>query len=106
MGRVRVIPVLLVQGNGLYKTVKFKEPRYVGDPINAIKIFNDKEVDELVLLDIGATRTAHAPSYSLIEDVASECFMPLAYGGGLRSVEQARRVMKLGVEKVIFNTSA
>ena len=102
----RVIPCLLVQDGGLVKTRRFRDPAYVGDPINAIKIFNDKEVDELVLLDISATRERRGPPYALIEDVASECFMPLAYGGGLRSVEDARRVMKLGVEKVIFNTSA
>jgi len=103
---VRVIPCLLLQDGGLVKTRRFRDPVYVGDPINAIKIFNDKEVDELVLLDIAATREKRGPSYPLIEDVASECFMPLAYGGGLSSVEEARRVMKLGVEKVIFNTSA
>jgi cyclase len=103
---VRVIPCLLLHEGGLVKTTRFRDPKYVGDPINAIKIFNDKEVDELVLLDIGATRLDRGPSYSVIEDVASECFMPLAYGGGIATVEQARRIMKLGVEKVIFNTSA
>ncbi len=102
----RVIPCLLVSDGGLVKTRRFRDPVYVGDPINAIKIFNDKEVDELVLLDIGATRHQRGPAYQLIEDVASECFMPLAYGGGLRTVDEARRIMKLGVEKVIFNTSA
>ena len=106
MMAVRVIPCLLVQDGGLVKTRRFRDPVYVGDPINAIKIFNDKEVDELVLLDIAASRQKRGPSYGMIEDVASECFMPLAYGGGLRTVEEARRVMKLGVEKVIFNTSA
>lgn len=106
MLRTRVIPCLLLRGNGLVKTVQFKNPRYVGDPINAIKIFNDKEVDELVLLDISASREGREPPFSVIEEVASECFMPLAYGGGIRTVEQARKILKLGVEKVIFNTTA
>lgn len=103
---VRVIPCLLLHEGGLVKTTRFREPKYVGDPINAIRIFNEKEVDELVLLDISATRQGRGPAYAVIEDVASECFMPLAYGGGIRTVEEARRIMKLGVEKVIFNTSA
>jgi len=103
---IRVIPCLLLQEGGLVKTRRFRDPVYVGDPINAIKIFNDKEVDELVLLDISASRLGRGPAYSVIEDVASECFMPLAYGGGIGSVEQARRIMKLGVEKVILNTCA
>jgi cyclase len=101
----RVIPCLLLRGAGLVKTTCFKDPKYVGDPINAIKIFNDKEVDELVLLDITATRERRGPSFSTIEEVASECFMPLAYGGGLTTVDEARRVLKLGVEKVVFNTA-
>jgi imidazole glycerol-phosphate synthase subunit HisF len=102
----RVIPCLLLRGAGLVKTVRFKEPKYVGDPINAIKIFNDKEVDELVLLDIMASREGRGPAFNVIEEVASECFMPLAYGGGVGSVEDARRVLKLGVEKVVFNAAA
>ncbi|MEO5844598.1 MAG: AglZ/HisF2 family acetamidino modification protein [Caldimonas sp.] len=106
MLRTRVIPCLLLRGAGLVKTTRFKDAKYVGDPINAIKIFNDKEVDELVLLDITASREQRGPAFSVIAEVASECFMPLAYGGGLRSVEEARRVLKLGVEKVVFNTTA
>lgn len=106
MLKTRVIPVLLLRNGGLVKTRAFKEPKYVGDPINAIRIFNDKEVDELVLLDIAATRERREPSFSTIADVASECFMPLAYGGGITSVEQARRIMKLGVEKVVLNSAA
>ena len=106
MLKTRVIPSLLLRGAGLVKTTRFKDPKYVGDPINAIKIFNDKEVDELVLLDITASREGRGPAYSVIEEVASECFMPLAYGGGIRSVEEARRIFKLGVEKVVFNTTA
>lgn len=102
----RVIPCLLLRGAGLVKTVRFKDPKYVGDPINAIKIFNDKEVDELVLLDITASRDGRGPPFGILEEVASECFMPLAYGGGLRSIDEARRVLKLGVEKVVFNSAA
>lgn len=106
MLKTRVIPSLLLRGAGLVKTTRFKNPKYVGDPINAIRIFNDKEVDELVLLDITATRENRGPAFSVIEEVASECFMPLAYGGGIRTVEEARRIFKLGVEKVVFNTTA
>jgi imidazole glycerol-phosphate synthase subunit HisF len=106
MLKTRVIPCLLLRGAGLVKTTRFKDPKYVGDPINAIKIFNDKEVDELVLLDIAASREDRGPAFSVIEEVASECFMPLAYGGGIRTVDQARRILKLGVEKVVFNTTA
>ena len=106
MLKTRVIPCLLLRGAGLVKTVRFKDPKYIGDPINAIKIFNDKEVDELILLDIDATREGRGPSFAVIEEVASECFMPLAYGGGIRSVEEARRILKLGVEKVVFNSAA
>ncbi|MBK8892439.1 MAG: imidazole glycerol phosphate synthase subunit HisF [Dechloromonas sp.] len=106
MLKTRVIPCLLLRGQGLVKTTKFKDPKYVGDPINAIKIFNDKEVDELILLDITASREGRGPSFGVIEEVASECFMPLAYGGGIQTVEEARRILKLGVEKVVFNTTA
>lgn len=105
MLRTRVIPCLLLRGAGLVKTCRFKDPKYVGDPINAIKIFNDKEVDELVLLDISASLEGRGPAYSVIEEVASECFMPLAYGGGIRTVDEARRILKLGVEKAVFNTT-
>src|SRR5688572_6644080 len=106
MLRARVIPCLLLSRAGLVKTRQFTDAKYVGDPINAVKIFNDKEVDELIMLDISATSERHPPSFSLIQEIASECFMPLAYGGGLASVEDARRVLKLGVEKVVFNTAA
>ena len=102
----RVIPCLLLRGNGLVKTKQFKDPKYIGDPINAIKIFNDKEVDELVLLDIMASAEDRGPSFDTIQEVASECFMPLAYGGGIRNVEDMRRILKLGVEKVVVNTVA
>ena len=88
------------------KTTAFKAPKYVGDPINAIKLFNDKEVDELVLLDISATREGRGPAFSVIAEVASECFMPLAYGGGISSLEEARRILKMGVEKVVLNSAS
>lgn len=106
MLKTRVIPCLLLENGGLVKTVKFKSPKYVGDPINAIKIFNDKEVDELVLLDISASELGKGPNFEVIEQVASECFMPLAYGGGIATMPHVRRILKLGVEKVILNTAA
>jgi cyclase len=106
MLRTRVIPCLLLRGEGLVKTIRFKEPRYVGDPTNAIRIFNDKEVDELILLDITASREGRGPAFGAIRDFASECFMPVGYGGGIRSLADAREVLALGIEKVILNTMA
>lgn len=105
MLRLRVIPVLLLENNGLVKTTKFKNGKYLGDPLNTIKIFNEKEVDELVLLDILASKNGNEPNYSLINDIATECFMPLAYGGGIKSLEQIKKIFSLGVEKVIINSS-
>lgn len=102
----RVIPCLLLKNNGLVKTLKFDKPKYVGDPINAIRIFNDKEVDELMVLDITASKDHREPNFELIEQFASECFMPLCYGGGLRTVEQAHKLFTLGVEKVCLQTAA
>jgi cyclase len=102
----RVIPCLLLHQGGLVKTQRFAKPVYVGDPINAIRIFNDKEVDELMVLDIDASREGREPDYALIEQFAGECFMPLCYGGGVRHVEQARRLFGLGVEKVCLQTAA
>lgn len=102
----RVIPALLLREGGLVKTQKFSKHKYIGDPINAIRIFNEKEVDELVLLDIDATRKGREPDYELIEGVAGECFMPLGYGGGIASVDQARRIFSAGVEKIVLQTSA
>jgi imidazole glycerol-phosphate synthase subunit HisF len=102
----RVIPCLLLRGQGLVKTTRFKEPTYVGDPINAIKIFNDKEVDELIFLDIMASREGRGPALQAIEGFASECFMPVGYGGGISSVADARAVLALGIEKIILNTAA
>lgn len=106
MGRVRVIPVLLLKGTGLYKSVKFKDFKYVGDPINAIKIFNDKEVDELVVLDISASSENREPNYKLISDFATECFMPVCYGGGIKTFEHAQKIFESGIEKISINYSA
>jgi cyclase len=97
---------LLLKNGGLVKTVKFAAPRYVGDPINAIRIFNEKEADELIVLDISATPERREPAYDRIAELASECFMPMAYGGGITSVAQIERILKTGVEKVCLNTAA
>lgn len=106
MHRTRVIPSLLLKDRGLVKTVKFKDPKYIGDPINTVKIFNDKEVDELVLLDITATIDQRNPNFELISEIASECFMPLAYGGGINCIEDIKQILSLGVEKVVINSYA
>lgn len=106
MIRTRVIPCLLLQGDGLVKTTKFSKPRYIGDPINAVRIFNEKECHELVFLDILASRENRAPQYDVISNIASECFMPLAYGGGVRCLADVRQILSLGVEKVVINTYA
>jgi cyclase len=102
----RVIPSLLLDKGRLVKTRQFAEPKYVGDPINAIRIFNDKEVDELMVLDITASAERRDPDMALIEQFAGECLMPLCYGGGVRSVEHAAHLFKLGVEKVCLQTAA
>lgn len=102
----RVIPCLLLRNRGLVKTIKFANPKYVGDPINAIRIFNEKEVDELLVLDIEASKAKREPDYDLIEQFAGECFMPLAYGGGITTVDQAKRLFSIGVEKVSVQTIA
>lgn len=106
MLKTRIIPCLLLKGQGLVKTFKFRNPKYVGDPINAVKIFNDKEVDELVLLDIEASVEGRRPPAKLISEIASECFMPLSYGGGLRNLDDLKTIFSLGVEKVILNSYA
>lgn len=100
------MPCLLLSGHGLVKTRKFKDPVYLGDPVNAVRIFNDKEVDELVILDIDASREGREPNYEVIAEIAGECFMPVAYGGGVKTLEQARRLIRCGVEKVVINTAA
>ena len=106
MLRPRITPCLLVHDGGLVKTVGFSDPKYVGDPINAVKIFNEKEADELVVLDIDATVRNAEPDFKLIARLAAECRMPLCYGGGVRSVEHARRIIGLGVEKVALSAAA
>jgi cyclase len=106
MLKTRVIPTLLLRGAGLVKTTAFRNPVYVGDPINAIRIFNEKEVDELVLLDITASSTGNGPAFSTIENIASECFMPVAYGGGITTVEEIRKILSAGVEKIVVNAAA
>lgn len=106
MLRPRIIPCLLVQNGGLVKTTGFKDPKYVGDPVNAVKIFNEKEADELIVLDIDATAQQREPNYRLISQFAAECRMPLCYGGGVKTVEQARRIIGLGVEKVAVSSAA
>lgn len=102
----RIIPCLLVHNKGLVKTVKFKDPKYVGDPINAVKIFNEKEADELMVLDIDASRENREPDYKMIENLARECRMPLCYGGGIKTAEQAQRIFNLGVEKIAISSVA
>ncbi len=106
MLRTRVIPALLLREASLVKTVRFGRFTYVGDPCNTVRIFNELEVDELVLLDITATRERRAPTFALLADIANECFMPLGYGGGIRSFADAHSILRLGFEKVIVNTYA
>jgi cyclase len=106
MVNVRVIPCLLYDGNGLVKTVRFKDAVYIGDATNAIRIFNEKEVDELIFLDIKASAKKQKPDIELIKKIASECFMPLCYGGGINSLEDIKKVISVGVEKISLNTVA
>ena len=106
MLRPRITPCLLIQNDGLVKTQKFADPKYVGDPINAVKIFNEKEVDELIVLDIDASTLGREPNYVLIRSLANECRMPLCYGGGVKTVEQVERIIQLGVEKVAISSAA
>ena len=106
MSLPRVIPALLLKGNGLVKGVKFKNHEYVGDPINTVKIFNDKEVDELIILDIMASLNANDPNFEILKELASEAFMPMGYGGGIQSLDQAKRVFDLGFEKIVIGTAA
>ena len=104
--RPRVIPTLLIDKGNLVKTKKFDKPRYLGDPINAIRIFNEKCVDELCVLDISASREHREPDYGLLEDMASEAFMPLSYGGGITTLEQVKRIFRIGYEKVVINSAS
>jgi len=105
MLRPRIIPCLLVKDKGLVKTVNFKNPKYVGDPINAVRIFNEKQVDELMVLDIDATIDNNEPDYVMIERLAAECRMPLCYGGGVNTVEKAQKIFGLGVEKIALSAA-
>ena len=102
----RVIPVLLLMDNGLYKTKQFNNPIYIGDPINAVKIFNEKEVDELILLDITSTSENKEIQYDFIKDIVSEAFMPICYGGGVKNVNQIKKLLKIGIEKISINSHA
>jgi cyclase len=106
MKRVRIIPALLLVNDGFYKTIHFKNPRYVGDPINTVKIFNEKGADEVVVLDITATRDKKPINYRKIAEIAGEAFMPMAYGGGIKTFDDAQKVFNAGYEKVILNSSA
>ncbi|MBK8510785.1 MAG: imidazole glycerol phosphate synthase subunit HisF [Saprospiraceae bacterium] len=106
MMRTRVIPALLLHKRGLVKSVKFKDYKYVGDPINAVKIFNEKEVDEIAVIDIDATRDRRPPNFDQVIEIASEAFMPLSYGGGVTTIEQIKKILFGGVEKVIINKAA
>lgn len=106
MLRPRIIPCLLIRNKGLVKTIQFKDGKYVGDPINAVRIFNEKESDELMVIDIDATTNNIEPDYKMIENIASECRMPLCYGGGIKTIEQAQRIFSLGVEKIAISSAA
>jgi len=101
----RIISILLLHKGGLYKTKQFKNPSYIGDPINAVRIFNEKEVDELLILDIDCSKENKEPNYTLIEEIVSEAFMPVGYGGGISSLEIAVKVFKLGIEKLVINSA-
>ena len=104
MSRARLIPCLLMKNRGLYKTIKFSEPKYLGDPMNAVRIFNEMKSDELVIYDIGKTNEHEAPDFDYLAKLASECKMPLSYGGGVRTVEHALRLVDLGIEKISFSS--
>lgn len=106
MLKTRIIPTLLLQNESLVKTVKFSKPGYIGDPINTVRIFNELEVDELVFLDITATNEKRDPNLKILSEIANECFMPLSYGGGINSLDQARKIFSIGFEKIVLNTPA
>jgi cyclase len=105
MLRTRIIPCLLLRDDGLVKTVRFSAPSYIGDPVNTVRIFNELEVDELTFLDIEASRMGRGPNVQILRDIANECFMPLAYGGGIRTVQEAERIFQIGFEKVVVNSA-
>lgn len=104
MEPVRLIPTLLLRNGAFYKTENFARPRYLGDPFNILRLFNEKEADELCLLDITATREGRAPDFDTLEELAGECFMPLSYGGGLTNLADCRRILSIGFEKVVLNS--
>ena len=106
MSRVRIIPILLLDDVGLYKTVNFKNPTYIGDPINTVQIFNTKEVDELIIIDFTARQNQRDINYNYIEEIVSEAFMPICYGGNINNINQCEKLFKLGIEKVCLNYSA
>ena len=106
MARIRIIPCLLISDGGLVKTKQFKNPIYIGDPLNTAKIFSEKEVDELIILDIDATLKGKDPNYNLISEIAGECSMPVAYGGGIRTLDQTRKLIRCGIEKVVINSAS
>lgn len=105
MLKTRVIPVLLLRDDALVKTVKFNKPAYIGDPVNTVRIFNELEVDELVFLDIEATRQSRKPNLRILQEISNECFMPLAYGGGIYDFETAKEIFQIGFEKVVLNAA-
>lgn len=102
----RVMPCLLLRDGALVKTVKFQSPKYIGDPINAVRIYNEKEVDELIFLDITATVDKREPPFQVLEEIAGECFMPVTYGGGVRVLADVERILRIGIEKIALNTAA
>ena len=106
MLRTRIIPVLLLKDESLVKTVRFREFTYVGDPANTVRIFNELEVDELLFLDISASKEKRGPNLKVLRDIADECFMPLGYGGGITTLEEAKAVFNIGFEKVAVNSSS
>ena len=105
MLKKRIIPTLLIEDKNLVKTIQFKDRRYVGDPLNAIKIFNEKFVDELIILDINQNKSNHPMDYQFLQDLFSECFVPVTYGGGISTLEEADKIFKLGVEKICLNSA-
>lgn len=105
MLRTRIIPALLLKDSALVKTIQFKKPGYIGDPINTVRIFNELEVDELCFLDITATNESRKPNIKILSEIADECFMPLSYGGGLNNLEDIKRIFSIGFEKIVVNSS-
>lgn len=106
MLKTRIIPALLLQNESLVKTINFRKPGYIGDPVNTVRIFNELEVDELIFLDITATNKNSPPNFKVLSEIANECFMPLGYGGGVNSLEHARKIFSIGFEKIVLNTAA